>query len=473
MAKSQSRRLTPMAWCLGVLCLLFIMYMFGSSNSPPPPRKRVRRKMEDGGSIPPPLPPLTPGYAVVEHVVGHWGLHRIRNGQPLRIAAGGLSRSGSTWQYVMLTLLLEEIVERYSTIEDEEERAVHSTYSHRQEDLDGCLAKRYCVVKAHEFMPDVVARVDAIFVSHRDARAVLESSAKFFSSCLYYGNQPLAAYFEMYAQWLPYAQHDMQFEAKKKEGDVVTIRRHAASLGVPCADDACAGEIASRIKRINDGSGGEDLTPLDLQLGQALHMDTHITGRGAGGTMSVHKSREAAALRHCNRTSELQLVEDGWGKWLARQGYWENEAEKERLEQSSNSFIDGLPQTAELMGEKPIGTASGSQIPRRTAWRTSLEQSSVWSYSQNRVNHTRGGPHSVAEGYAAVADADVGEAFDEMKHAADTLVRYALQNFLWAIPTLLKRLGQLGLCACAFLAFRELRKGERQKALLPLNGKSV
>ena len=67
----------------------------------------------------------------------------------------------------------------------------------------------------------------------------------------------------------------------------------------------------------------------------------------------------------------------------------------------------------------------------------------------------------------------VGEAFDEMKHAADTLVRYALQNFLWAIPTLLKRIGQLGLCACAFLAFRELRKGERQKALLPLNGKSV
>jgi hypothetical protein len=237
MRRGNKRPMALLGAC-AVLSLLSTVCMVASIADPVANRlvsrsagERRRATEGEGDDAETALPPARRGEALAALIEPKWGLERIRAGQPLRIAVGGLSRSGSTWQFMVLVLLLEAVVERHSSLEEEEAREVHLAYGHRQVDMDGCLSKTYCVAKAHELMPDVVARVDAIFVSHRDLRAVLASSARIFSSCLLYGTQPLMTYFEMYAAWLPYASHDMQYEAKLADGEVLTVTPpHAARL---------------------------------------------------------------------------------------------------------------------------------------------------------------------------------------------------------------------------------------------------
>lgn len=392
----------------------------------------------------------------------NWGLERLRAGQPLRIAAGGLTRSGSTWQFMALVLLLEAVVERYSSFEDEGARTVHAAYGHQQELLDICLGERYCVVKTHEMMPDVVPRVDAIFVSHRNVRDVLASSARIFSSCLLYGNQPLAAYFEMYASWLPYACHDMQYETKVAEGDAMTVRRHAASLGVPCSE-ALAAEIAARLEWLTHGGAHGDLTPQqrrdlarDFPVGRSLDgTPTHITSTSHDAEHAGQvRLKEASTLRHCNRTAELALVEDGFGRWMVEHGYYVDEADAARLNRSSNAFVAGLPQAAELMGMRPLGWASGGLCPRRTRWTEDLRRAGVMSYSQTRINFT-GGPHSLKNGYDAVSPA-------EAVQALHVLALYLVQEAIRTIPRLL-RYAVLGcFLLAAGYAFRELQRSDQR-----------
>ena len=95
-----------------------------------------------------------------------WGVGRIRRGEPLRVVASGLSRSGSTWQYIMLVLLVEAAVEMHSPL-PRAERTVHSAFGHDADAFTNCLAQRYCVCKSHEHLPDVLLRVHAVFTAHR------------------------------------------------------------------------------------------------------------------------------------------------------------------------------------------------------------------------------------------------------------------------------------------------------------------
>ena len=173
----------------------------------------------------PPPPPVAPAWDP------EWGLKRIREGQPLRIAAAGLSRSGSTWQFNALRLILQHAVHTYGPRGAE---PPHSQHGHTVDEVQNCLNRRYCVVKVHEFLPDVLAvrrtnlrlclhlcphqhcnyqlapprhlqchlhthllrhrpsqRVHSVFLTHRDPRDVLLSSAQKISSCLAYGTQVL------------------------------------------------------------------------------------------------------------------------------------------------------------------------------------------------------------------------------------------------------------------------------------------
>ena len=96
----------------------------------------------------------------------------------------GLSRSGSTWQYNALRAALGEALRRAGSAE-----RVRFAHGHSVAEVEECLAHTYCVVKVHEMLPDVLVRVHAVFLTHRDLRDVLLSSAVRLRSCLLYGTQ--------------------------------------------------------------------------------------------------------------------------------------------------------------------------------------------------------------------------------------------------------------------------------------------
>ena len=137
-----------------------------------------------------------------------WAMHRLRNGGSVRIVAGGLSRSGSTWQFNALRILMQHAAKSVGLPES----TVSSAHGHSIDDLQPCLKERICVVKVHEFLPRVLVQADAVFVTHRDPRDVLLSSAQKIEACLLAGKQPLESAFRSYAAWVPHACHDMRYE---------------------------------------------------------------------------------------------------------------------------------------------------------------------------------------------------------------------------------------------------------------------
>ena len=137
-----------------------------------------------------------------------WAMHRLRTGGSVRIVAGGLSRSGSTWQFNALRILMQHAAKSVGLPES----TVSSAHGHSIDDLQPCLKERICVVKVHEFLPRVLVQADAVFVTHRDPRDVLLSSAQKIEACLLAGKQPLESAFRSYAAWVPHACHDMRYE---------------------------------------------------------------------------------------------------------------------------------------------------------------------------------------------------------------------------------------------------------------------
>ena len=105
---------------------------------------------------------------VVVAAVPDWGLRRLREGRPMRLVAAGLSRSGSTWQFNALRLLLRHAVRRWGNATGPV--VVRSAHGHAIGEVQDALAHPYAVVKIHEYTPDVLLRVHAVLVTHRDLR---------------------------------------------------------------------------------------------------------------------------------------------------------------------------------------------------------------------------------------------------------------------------------------------------------------
>lgn len=99
-----------------------------------------------------------------------WVARRVAAAKPIRVVAAGLSRSGSTLQFLALRLLLTHAIGSHGrpglTLQTAHGHAV-------DRDMQACLDSRYCLLKVHEFLPGVLARVDAVFVTHRDPRDAL------------------------------------------------------------------------------------------------------------------------------------------------------------------------------------------------------------------------------------------------------------------------------------------------------------
>ena len=75
-----------------------------------------------------------------------WGLRRIQQGRPLRLAAAGLSRSGSTWQFNALRIILQHALEAHAP-KNKPTPQMHSQHGHTMDEIQGCLNRDYCVVK--------------------------------------------------------------------------------------------------------------------------------------------------------------------------------------------------------------------------------------------------------------------------------------------------------------------------------------
>ena len=60
----------------------------------------------------------------------------IDRGEPIRIVAAGLSRSGSTWQFNALRLILQHAIRTYGGPGSKPE--AHSAHGHTMDEIQGC-----------------------------------------------------------------------------------------------------------------------------------------------------------------------------------------------------------------------------------------------------------------------------------------------------------------------------------------------
>ena len=193
-----------------------------------------------------------------------WAMHRLRNGGSVRIVAGGLSRSGSTWQFNALRILMQHAAKSVGLPES----TVFSSHGHSIDDLQPCLKERICVVKVHEFLPRVLVQADAVFVTHRDPRDVLLSSAQKIEACLLAGKQPLESAFRSYAAWVPHACHDMRYEQMAAGGAAQELHSMAVKLGIV---------------------GVVNLLDVEAQLGQITHRaEPNVQQQQQTGLMPGH-----------------------------------------------------------------------------------------------------------------------------------------------------------------------------------------
>ena len=103
-------------------------------------------------------------------------------------------------------------------------------------------------------------QADAVFLTHRDPRDALLSSAQKISSCLAYGTQPLLSAFAHYASWYPHACHDMRYEDMIAGGAARTHSRTPAPGGsrpreVPTGDPPWRGSRRCRCRRSCSAAG--------------------------------------------------------------------------------------------------------------------------------------------------------------------------------------------------------------------------
>ena len=283
-------------------------------SPPPPPPPRLARSPPPPPPSPPPPPPESGAFGRL------WTMHRLRRmqrklpGGSVRVVAAGLSRSGSTWQFNALRILLQHAAAAAGLAESE----VGSAHGHSIDELQPCLNKRVCVVKVHEFMPRVLLQADAVFLTHRDPRDALLSSAQKISSCLAYGTQPLLSAFAHYASWYPHACHDMRYEDMIAGGAARTLRAHLRRLGLPHGPAA----LVDLVGRLHDATEKPKPTEADAaKTGLMPGHKTFLTTDPAAHDVFSEYIGQGVFSKYCNLTAEVALIEAGWGRWLVAQGY--------------------------------------------------------------------------------------------------------------------------------------------------------
>mmetsp|Transcript_3884 Transcript_3884/g.6460 ORF Transcript_3884/g.6460 Transcript_3884/m.6460 type:complete len:529 (-) Transcript_3884:339-1925(-) len=360
----------------------------------PQPEPRVEQ------SPPSPPPPIEP----------MWVMNRLRTGGRIHVVAAGLSRSGSTWQFNCLRILLEHATQAAGL----SPQLVHSAHGHSLSELEGCLEKQICVVKCHEFMPQVLHRADAIFVTHRDLRDVLLSSVKKIDACLLYGKQPVAMAFASYANWLPHACYDMRYEDLMADDSSTEIQvlALAARLGVALGENTV--KISDVLHQLNAVTHRSK--PSEKQQQKTGLMPGHITkDSSAPGAWERLGKRIANLSKRCNLLSEMALIDLGFSGWLRKEGYTVRyRADKglmassgphgaragglgmrpteaaaltegifDAFREEANMFVNVLPEAAWLMATSALAAPRlhTSVCPLRTHWDDEIRASRIMEYS--------------------------------------------------------------------------------------------
>jgi len=315
--------------------------------------------------------------------VRNWVIDRLKNGRQVHLLAAGMSRSASTWQFNALRILIE-----HATASEGLKVQVHSAHGHRMVDIEGCLSRRVCVVKMHEFVPALLSKIDAVFLTHRDPRDVLMSSAGKINACLNDGKQPVAVAFMSYAAWLPFACFDMQYESFMATGADTQITELADRLGIPYAtrtppssifsfflpyaglhltsQSATAGvSIVSIARAIRKDSHNPKLnTKRQEKTGFMTGHVTKVTTEPGAYKRFNNKLMQQHVSGRCNIKKELRLIELGWGGWMRRHNY--------SCDSKENLFVDQLAERSWLMMEDDE-QYGGNRCPYQTLLHQALQ----------------------------------------------------------------------------------------------------
>lgn len=135
----------------------------------------------------------------------------------LRIIAAGLGRSGSTWQFNVLIVMLKmagfDVASSHGQLDDKfavMNRSMHCNVA---------------VIKVHQFHPLLLARADFVFTSHRDPRDAVMSLIDLGVGLFW------AQYWAEYQRWSAFACYDMAYESMWADPGA-EVRRMAAVLGL-------------------------------------------------------------------------------------------------------------------------------------------------------------------------------------------------------------------------------------------------
>ncbi len=206
-----------------------------------------------------------------------------------RVICAGMRRSGSTWLYNAVRMILASCGGVYARFEDDQ-------------DIAECrrMAVEQQVAKAHRFGAELLFGATCILVSHRDLRDVAASAVRrklvvdlpvevvrFLTKTV----------IDEYQIWEPYAQFDLAYESMRENtpGAVGTI---AGVLGVTVDPEAVARNI--------------DALPLPNGKDPDREVLLH-PGHFTDGTVGGYKKTLGEET--------VRAIEAVFGEWMLRKGY--------------------------------------------------------------------------------------------------------------------------------------------------------
>lgn len=205
---------------------------------------------------------------------------------PRLVVCAGLIRSGSTWQFNAVRVILETATGKPVTTAHGHDGAAL---------LKSCEGAEHCVVKLHEFDRAVLERADMVLVSHRDLRDCLLSTALMFGACYdaqpfamnHVNNHTLVSMFGHFEQWAAHAAYSMAY-ANLAADPLAELRRLARALRADV-------DVVAVRRRLDD-----ELASSTRRVREAV-ADAQRRVEAAGGNASATKG--IAALRWDSKTA--------------------------------------------------------------------------------------------------------------------------------------------------------------------------
>ncbi|WP_425395009.1 hypothetical protein [Aeoliella sp.] len=203
------------------------------------------------------------------------------------VVSAGLMRSGSTWLYNALRLILSKGTNR---------RLKADLYHQRK-----WKNVKHGLVKAHEFHIHLADKADFVFTSHRDIRDACASLSRFQPN-----RHPgaviakITEQFQHYQKWAQIADYDMQYE-HMLEDPLQVLDQLASRLKLPHVDILAIYQELTAIAPPPPETRAEDP--------QTLLWPNHITDGRAG--------KFAETLDD----DFVQIIEHRFGAWLRANGY--------------------------------------------------------------------------------------------------------------------------------------------------------